>query len=193
MVFTQYGFKTGNVILPGIELDVDFSPNRFFRNDGIVSNLKEHTDKVFRDIGHSLDYTHNFDSLHGICNTVDYTYYEYTALNPYLACCIYILDVTPVINLFTLGHESTHAVINLGVKNQFLYMLKDEGFSLDPFTKFTNNEAIAHVGGVLALYKHYKKWDFFEITDPLVNRVRKELFDSKIPIISTYIPSTTRS
>jgi len=34
MNFEKYGFKTGKVIFPGIDLEAILPKNRYFRNDG---------------------------------------------------------------------------------------------------------------------------------------------------------------
>lgn len=82
----------------------------------------------------------------------------------------------PLFNRFNYGHEATHAVIHLGLEGFFMDMLKEEGFALDPFSRYDDEEQIAHVGGLVSLYKgnfHNK------VNHPELSPLLEELMGSK--------------
>jgi len=187
MDFLKFGFQTGKVILPGIDLEVTLPSNRFFRNDGIVDNLREHTDKIYRDMGISLDHAHNLDSGYAASNHL-------LDNSGNIASVIYIQDFSKYDNLFNYGHESTHAAHILGLEKQFCGMLKHEGFSLDPFIRFKDREVIADIGGVIALYKKFGEEIFdYKLFDSKLIYLQRELFASKRRGIGYYINSVIRS
>jgi hypothetical protein len=146
MDFSRYGFKTGKVILPGINLEVTLPKNNYFRNDGIVANIEEHTDKIFREIYPDFKYDRPPALAAGKCLSWREEEYKLSV--------IYLLDNKPETIMFNYGHESVHAIQNLGIEDQFVEMLKQEGFTLNPFTYYSNRELQAHVGGIMAFYRN---------------------------------------
>jgi len=55
--------------------------------------------------------------------------------------------------LFTIGHESTHAITYLNQGQRLVEELRVEGFNLNPYQKYTDEEDICHIGGLFALYR----------------------------------------
>ena|SRR3989344_3789573 len=151
--FKALGYQTGEITLPGLEITVQLSPEHYFRNDGIVSDLTAHTEKVFQ----QLSYPHKNESyglnVYGICTRVKLKKEKFST--------IFIRDINPITNLLILGHEATHALIYLGFGYRLVQALRAERFLFNPFRKYDNEEHIADIGGLLALYKankiHYVK------------------------------------
>jgi len=177
MDFEKHGFKTGKVVLPGIDLQVTLPKNHYFRNDKIVENIESHTTKILEDMNISSKFDKDYGLRFGRCLTIT----EYDAI----ASTVCILNVSPAANLCNYGHESTHAIMHLGLENQFVDMLRYEGFSLNPFNRYDDEESIANVGGLIALYRNYII-NFEITTDTVLAPIYRELFASKKPDISYF-------
>ncbi len=172
MVFGDYGFETGKVLLPGLNLIVKLNRNRYFRNDGIVENMDEHLDDVKRELGIS-----NFDYTRGVPSMGRHIKLSYGSDK---ISIIFIKDQSSETNRFNYGHESTHAIIYLGLEDYFMDMLRKEGFTLNPFKRYNNEDDIANVGGLVSVYKT----DQFNLNYKLVNHpelspILEELMKSK--------------
>ena len=107
MVFEDYGFKTGRIVFPGLDLVVRFNEDRYFRNDGIVADMNQHTDEVLGEFWAS-----NHDYQRGV---PAYGRHIPFNSNSDKASLIFIRDWNPETNRFSYGHESTHAIIYLGL------------------------------------------------------------------------------
>src|SRR3989344_166111 len=86
-------------------------------------------------------------------------------------------DINDKINLFNLGHEATHVLLFFGMGNKLREALLEEKFLFNPFA-YNDEEKIAHVGGILGLYKKYGSLDFYSETDALFNLVINDLRNS---------------
>ena len=171
MVFERWGFKTGKVILPGLELIVQLHQNKYFRNDGVVMDMDKHTDDALRELGASShDYKRGTDAFgrHIALSSVGNR-----------ASLIFIQDSqNPEVNIFSYGHESTHAVIHLGLESYFLKKIRRMGFTLDPFKRYHDEESIAHVGGLVSVYQINP--NIVSLVDhPELNPMLKDLIESK--------------
>jgi hypothetical protein len=119
-----------------------------FRNDGVVDNIAEHADKIFREMYSEFKYEDTHPSALAKC-------LSWRDEENKLAV-IYSKPNHSKNLLFAYGHESVHVIQNLGLEDQFLDMLKQEGFSLNPFTYYSDRELQAHVGGIMAFYRTNK-------------------------------------
>lgn len=142
--FKALGYQTGEIILPGLDLTIQLNQNQYFRNDGIVSDLTAHTEKVFQQLGR-LSHQEDYGSAYGITVRSKIKEEKFST--------IFIRDVDPITNLLVLSHEATHALIYLGFGHHLVQALRAERFSLNPFERYDNEEHIADIGGLLALHK----------------------------------------
>ncbi|MBI4147310.1 hypothetical protein HY494_01515 [Candidatus Woesearchaeota archaeon] len=149
--FNALGYQTGEINLPGLDIIIPLNPNQYFRNDGLVSDIEAHTEKVLQQFG--MSYNRN--------NSPKQAYGRQVGIGnqSVKSSTIFLRDTDDVTNLFIFGHEATHALIHLRLEQYLLHALRAERFLLNPFEKYDNEEQIAHIGGLLGLYKA-KKLDF---------------------------------
>jgi hypothetical protein len=172
MVFEGYGFETGRVLLPGLDLVVRLNEDKYFRNDGAVADVERHANGVWEELGISGHYCTSEVRHFG-------KHFPCTSGND-KASLIFIEDGDPITNRFYYGHESTHAVIHLGLESCFMIMLEKIGFALDPFKKYDNEESIADVGGIVSVYKtNQHKGLATHPTRPELSQIYEELMKSK--------------
>lgn len=159
MDWAAHGFQTGRVVLPGLEIEVDLAPNQWFRYDGFRLNLNSHRKQLEREFKIQIPKISG-----GLLSSIlrgyipgGFTYdLKTNGSNPSQGNIVIgrnLVIPLPALNLFLIGHESTHALINYGQKNLLLDALKQEGFGLDPFENYVDQEEICDVGGILALYR----------------------------------------
>lgn len=156
MDLKKLGFKTGKIVFPGLGLETRLEPGQYFRNDGVVESLKRHYDKLSR--------TFNFPAIEGSCALPDdfsdmagFTYRLYldkeqTDANG-KAVLLAVQDRGYLENIFSLGHESVHALIRLGKEKEFTRYVNFYGFNLDPFKVFDHDEHVAHIGGLVSMHR----------------------------------------
>ena len=172
MDFRTLGFQTGKVVLPGLELEVELGPNQFFRNDGVVDNLAEHDRQIVRELG--LITFLEKDSIYASSNFKG-THWP-IAIGLAKGSLIYVTDVGEAIP-FCFGHESTHAICHLNLKDPFLKLLSSEGFSLNPFEKYSDPEDIADIGGCLAF--ELRRRDYMLVSNSRRNNLYSDLLASR--------------
>ena len=144
--FKALGYQTGEITLPGLDLIVQLNPKQYFRDDGIVDDLTAHTKEVHQQFG--LSYQEDVSQSYGISIPFPICLPEEEK-----SCTMFIRDIDPITNLLVLGHEATHVLINFGMGYYLLQALRAERFLFDPFKRYNNEERIADIGGLLALYK----------------------------------------
>ncbi len=142
----DHGFETGKIIMPGLEIEVELKPNQYFRNDGVVGDLVIYTARVVKELnavnpppqwklkkgeGINISRTNSSDQLSVIA----------------------VKKKNPVYCLFNQGHESTHALRYFGLEHHLHEALEEKGFKPDFCKEYKDEEAIANIGGILALYK----------------------------------------
>jgi len=163
------GYNTGLTYFPGIDMLLFLPKERFFRNDDLVENIEEHVkhlDNYFKNKNKSdKDYS-NATGTSYHCNRIDGT------MKVSVIC---IKDSGMYTNKLNYGHESMHAIRNLGIENQFIEKLEKEGLSLKPFSEYKDEEVIAKLGSIVADY-NLKKWMFPNDSAliPLYNALLKE-------------------
>ncbi|MDP3882365.1 MAG: hypothetical protein Q8Q31_05805 [Nanoarchaeota archaeon] len=173
MTLERYGFQSGDIILPGIEMPVRLGKGFYFRNYGIVPDLR----------GKTLQIAQELNMAPPTIDLRQEAYYGASARHLGIikrgdrGSAVFVkegLDMGTVI--FDYGHESVHAVRNLGLEDQFAGFLRKEGFTLNPFETYSSEEQIAHVGGVLSLHKAGMLWFF---SHPEVDPIREDLMASR--------------
>lgn len=149
MTLENLGYSTGDIILPGLDILITLPSNRYFRDDGVVRDLDGHTEEVLKELGKKNTYTRYQIPTFGSCigEPIDIGGVE-TKLS-----VIFYLDLLPIDLVFTKGEESTHALIFLNQERYLLELLRHLRFSIDPFRVFKDDESIAHLGGLLSLYR----------------------------------------
>ncbi|MCM2325123.1 MAG: hypothetical protein NDI94_01550 [Candidatus Woesearchaeota archaeon] len=182
MNFINHGFKTGEVILPGIDILVRLSGLEFFRDDGIVPDVNAHMGVLSKEFGYKLPkniyhreiYNKETAARHVLVMEPD---------DIYKGCIIFIQDQGTEVNSFNRGHESTHVAVTFGLKDEFNGMLNHLGFFLDPFSMYKRNEEkIANIGGLMSAYRH-GHIDYFasEAAYPSLFPLYQDLIRSKRP------------
>jgi hypothetical protein len=147
---TAYGFKTGDVWLPGLDLTISLDSDRFLRNDGFVEDVIAHANQVYREMGLDTDF-HNEEEIFASGRHLGFDVQIQGHHGK--ASVIFVGNMGDVYTVFCLGHESTHALQFLGAEKYLVDDLKTHGFSMNPFARYTDREDIANVGGCLSLYK----------------------------------------
>ena len=160
MDFREYGFQTGKVLLPGLDLEVKLGPNQFFRNDGFVEDIVEHTNEIYREFKCPNDAPEK-PSLFGRCLSISNPRYKFAI--------VFAKSRDEPNDQFVWAHESTHAAMRLGFKKEFLTLLKVRGFNLNPFKKYCDEEAIANVGGLLGLYVAFPLVQYSFLDESLIS------------------------
>ncbi|MBI4152132.1 hypothetical protein HY495_00340 [Candidatus Woesearchaeota archaeon] len=145
-MWPEYGFKTGKIVLPGIQTIVDLEAHQWFRFDGIVDDLGAY----YQRLGESLDLTLEPGDETGICHHFNLE----TESRKEELIVVAVEDLGELIpTLFTIGHESTHAITYLNQGQRLVEELRTDGFDLNPYQKYTDKEDICHIGGLFALYR----------------------------------------
>jgi hypothetical protein len=171
--FERRGFETGEVVMPGLEITVELGSGTYFRDDGVVRDLYEHHDRLTTEFNcFELSNAPSQTTHKGWCIGLT----DSSSLEK--ASVIFVEDSGPVGNIFIKGHESTHALIFLGHSYALVDELESEGFSLNPFERYSNEEWIAHIGGILAWHKAglLGPTDLDKVYSPFI----KDLFESKV-------------
>jgi len=145
------------------------SRDRFFKDDGIVENIEEHVRYLDAYFINKNKFDKDYSKATGTsyhCNRTDGTLKVST---------ICIKDLGLYTNKLNYGHESMHAIRNLGIETQFIAKLCEEGLSLKPFSEYKDEEIIAKLGFIVADY-NLKKWMFPNNSAliPLYNALLKE-------------------
>ena len=167
--YNLWGYQTGEVILPGLDRTIQLSSGHYFRNDGAVNDLEKHTEEVHKQFGFSYNPVRPLDAYG---RTVAITRNKKEKIST-----LFVKDINDKINLFNLGHEATHVLLFFGMGNKLREALLEEKFLFNPFA-YDDEEKIAHVGGMLGLYKKYGSLDFYSETDALFNLVINDLRNS---------------
>lgn len=148
MSLIEQGYQTGEVLLPGLEILVKLQPNQFFRFDGI-QNLSEHEQLIYNHF-HFTKPTSEEDKDEFGQSVFFRGIYE----DKYVEVSTMFVAKDGEIPLtFAIGHESTHTLLDFGLKQFLIDGLRLEGFNFDPFEMYPDPELIAHIGGILSLYK----------------------------------------
>ena len=174
MVLERYGFQSGDIILPGIEMPARLASNQYFRNYGIVPDLREKTIQITQELEIGVDdYYLAKEGYNGVAA-------QHMGFNKNgdIGSAIFVKEgLERDMIAFNNGHESVHTIRYLGLENQFLEFLRSEGFALNPFETFCDEEQIAHVGGLLSWHKKLVLWFY---SHPDIDPVKKALMDSRI-------------
>jgi hypothetical protein len=142
MIFEKYGFNT-EAVLPGLNLSVKLGKNKYLRNDGLVNDIDEHTDLIKKELKVDFEYEKGTSDYGGLVALKE---------GKEKAAIIFFSDPNPKTQNFYSGHESGHAIIYLGLEKLLIAQLRQEGFTLDPFKKYNDEELIAHTIGLFSLY-----------------------------------------
>lgn len=140
-------YKTGKIKLPGLNLVTSLNPKQFFKYGGahrdIEKDIFEETQDVFPERAIILEHIPGRFGEHVAIEFPDsdikasYFSISFKSLN---------------FEKFTLSHESTHAAIFLGLEGELLNFLKEKGFSINPFKKYSNEEDIANTFALASVY-----------------------------------------
>jgi len=157
------GYKNGLTHFPGIDMLLNVPKNRYFRNDGMVPNIEEHA-KLFMVGDYSMSKP---ETPSGLC--ISYT------LDKYKVSTIFVNNLGKYSSLLLQGHESVHAIRDLGIEDQFLEKLNREGLYLRSFSEYKDEEVIASLGSLIADY-NIKKFLFQNnpVLKPLYNEFLKK-------------------
>jgi len=167
----KLGFKTGKVVLPGLGLETRLEPGQYFRNDGVVEDFEKHYGRLSRELKcpgiEYLRYSHNSKmDLAGATIQLDRGNEALTGGER--AAVVFLNDNGYPGNIFYKGHESTHALIFFGKQKEFAHYVRSQGFNLDPFKVFDEEEHIADIGGLVSMHRRGRD-DYYSIrTAPFV-------------------------
>lgn len=103
--FEEDGFKTGFVVLPGMNIGMNLEPNQWFRYDGPVKSLEKYIESLPPDIRGHLE---------------GFKYKGYGGFNFELATVHHkgffmaTRDISPRANTFTQAHEAAEVAVRAG-------------------------------------------------------------------------------
>lgn len=174
----KLGFKTGKVVLPGLGLETRLEPGQYFRNDGVVDNFNRHYAELARELGcpeiRYLPYRQNNKDV-DIKGTTIQLDGKARPGNERVAV-IFLRDNGHPYNIFYNGHEAVHAIILFGKQKEFTDYVMSQGFNLDPFKVFDEEEHVADIGGLVSLHRRGKD-DYFRM--PVPRFVLEAFLDSR--------------
>lgn len=151
MVFERYGLRNGIVTLPGFDRDVSIGDSNYFRFDGLVKSIDEHT----RELCQEFRLPNTFDDgskLSGRTTTIGYRFF--------VGSIIYYKDMGEAHNIFTLGHESVETLMDYDMEQTLVKWLKEANFSVNGNISGIPRETFCDVGGLLALHLKGKHDEF---------------------------------
>jgi hypothetical protein len=137
----KWGFESGNIRLPVLDVTLELGEGRLFKNLGIVDDIQGVVDEL---------------SQYGELTTDDADYGLVGGLHVGLsigdvkASVIAAEKHHPPVSLYYLGHEATHASVHLVGENFLRGLLELKLFDINPFEK--GEEYAACIGGVFGLY-----------------------------------------
>ncbi len=150
-------FKTGRITFPGLSIRATLKPNQYFLNEGPVEDVQKNYEGWAEIFKLESDRSYDTENLLG-----EFLSWELISGHQ-LTIMYYLEEQEHTTN--TIGHESTHALIGLGLGYKLTKELEKEGFDFDPFEFFDDEEDIADVGGILAVYKkeknNFKDFNYF--------------------------------
>jgi hypothetical protein len=179
MNLKKLGFKTGEIVLPGLGLETRLEPSHYFRDDGIVESLRKHFRKISEEfecpaIEEKCTSNNSLFSLGGESLQLESTSKKIAGFEK--AAILFIKDHGYIENIFVKGHESTHALIFFGKQKEFTNYVHSQGFRLDPFKVFDHEEHIADIGGLVSLHRRGKD-DYYRM--PVPRFVLEAFLDSR--------------
>lgn len=181
MILERFSYQTGEIIFPGIEMPARLSKGHYFRNYGIVPDLRQKSIQITQEIGIGINQD---DLLEERYHNVAAQHIGFNKEGEIGSAICVREGLEKDLTAFNFGHESVHAIIYLGLQNQFVEFLRKEGFGLNPFETFSNEEDIANVGGLLSWHKRLVLWFY---SHPSVDPIKKVLTDSRFrKILESY-------
>ncbi|MDD3175556.1 MAG: hypothetical protein PHU51_03695 [Candidatus Nanoarchaeia archaeon] len=145
--YYNLGFKTGDLILPGLNMEVNLPSNRFFKNLGEVSEINVSSITLLKPLNcqYSLTEDKGLNGKHlGIGDYIN----QKEVLK---ASLIMYLSSNPTLTKFLQAHESMHAIRFLGLEEPFMRFAYMQNFHLNPFEKYSSEEDIANYAGLMAV------------------------------------------
>ena len=175
MILEDYGYSTENILIPGLNIQVMLGKNRYFRNDGVVADLHEHTDRIFEELNAINPHKRDNEEHYGRTVKLDLEVRKISVK----ASIIFILEQQSLPDaIFNTGHESVHALIHLGKEQYLIESLENLGFFFDPFQVYDDEESVANVGGFLSLYRA-NPLTFEQFHIPEIEHIKREFWRSK--------------
>lgn len=166
----KFGYSNGLIHFPGIDMLLSVPKNHYFMNNGIVKSIEDYTKFLEECFGPGKSCDRDYSRDKGMCFDCNV---KIIGGDEIKTSIIYIIDSgNKYENMMIYGHESVHAIRNLGLEDQFLDKLKDEGLSIRPFLEYKNEQAIATLGEMIADYNSKKR---FYPNDPLIKLLYNEL------------------
>jgi hypothetical protein len=186
MDLRKLGFKTGKVVLPGLGLETRLEPGQYFRNDGVVKDLRRYWDTLSKQFnfpdGASWSSGYTLSDAAGV--TLECDLDKDTSNAQGQAIIVAVQDKGYLENIFSLGHELLHAYMRLAEKNkkqkehqkEFTAYINFLGFNIDPFKVFDDEEHVAHISGLVSMHRRGRD-DYYRM--PVPDFVVEAFLDSR--------------
>jgi len=145
--YYNLGFKTGDLILPGLNMGVNLPSNRFFKNLGEVKKINISSITLLKPLNceYTLTEDKGLNGKHlGIADYIN----QKEVLK---ASLIMYLSSNPTRTKFLQAHESMHAIRFLGLEEPFMRFAYVQNFHLNPFEKYSSEEDMANYAGLMAV------------------------------------------
>lgn len=160
--FEANGFKTGRIMVPGLDFMVNLKPGRqFFRYDGPIISLPHYIatlPKVFKDnlSGSNLGHAGAFN-----CGYI----LDAGTRRSQTGFLMVVLNVSPRVNVTNEAHEAAEILINFGLKPELDKLFKKHGVNLD--LSRLNPHHIGLIAGYIAAMKiGFDIGEFYRGQDP---------------------------
>ena len=154
MGIEEQGFKTGKILLPGLDLIVNLHPYQYHRDDGEVDDMKEHMNSVIEDfsLGNSL----NKPEPGSIRNAKSQLMSFSIGTNSYTIVS-YHKDLPREQLIGAQGETEMGVIVQHRLEGDLLRELRLMGAKTDPFLLFKDQQLLEIFGGALAMYRHMVK------------------------------------
>lgn len=148
--FESDGFKSGEVVLPGLNLNVKLKPNQYFRYDGIVSSIPAYIRTLPKDV-HALLSRVQTNGLKAFSH--DFVFDGVTGF------IVVVQDVSPRVNIHNEAHEAAEVAYSFGLIDELEQHLSTLGANIDLQQLLSRHDV-----GVVAGYIQAKK-NGFDLSD----------------------------
>jgi len=145
--FKEDGFNRGFVIMPGLQLGVQFKSGQWFRYDGLVPSLEGYIQQLPEAIREHL---------------IGYDYNEKGGFNLKLSTekeegfLMAVLDISPRANVFNQAHESSEVLRRAGKLSKLQIFIQSNGFKVD-LAKLSQHEVGTVCGLAATLRAGYSR------------------------------------
>jgi|GEM_PF-6966716 len=164
--FESDGFKSGEVTLPGLALNVKLKPDQYFRYDGIVPSIHDYIRTLPKDVYALLSQVET-NGLKAFSH--DFIFEGVTGF------IVVVQDVSPRVNIHNEAHESAEVAYSFGLIDELEQHLLTLDVKVDLHQLSSRHEIGVIAGYIQARANGFDLSDMYRQQDPegwrLLNRL----------------------